>query len=379
MKIYTITCHDAYNHGASLQAFALLRYLTQCGHDVEIIDYKPAYLSNHYKLFRIDNPKWEKNLLTKLVYLGIKVPLRIPGLKRKRAFDQFTTTYLTLTKRQYRSNEELKNKLPERDVYLCGSDQIWNSLYQNGKDPAFYLDFVPGGRTKASFAASFATEEIAPYLVPVVQKWIKRLDGISVREKSGVNILNKMGIYNGKKVVDPVLLLSRGEWNEIGKKQFHNKYILVYDFDNNQLIKEIAVKISKEKNLKIYSINPGKINYADKYFRHVGPEVFISLVRDAAFIISNSFHAAVFSVLYQKNFAIVNRKESINTRMRDFLEDLNLESRLIHPHYKMKDLLNPIDYKESEFILNGKIAQSKLYLENVLHPREVREPLSGNR
>lgn len=379
MKIYTITCHDAYNHGASLQAFALLRYLTQCSHDVEIIDYKPAYLSNHYKLFRINNPKWEKNLLTKLVYLGIKVPLRIPGLKRKRAFDQFTASYLTVTKSQYRSNEELKNKLPERDVYLCGSDQIWNGLYQNGKDPAFYLDFVPEGKIKASFAASFATEEIAADLIPFVQKRIKRLDGISVREKSGISILNRMGIYNGKQVVDPALLLTRRDWNEIGKKQFHDKYILVYDFDNNQLIKEIAVKISKEKNLKIYSINPGKVNYADKYFRYAGPDVFISLVRDAAFIISNSFHAAVFSVLYQKDFAIVNRRESINTRMRDFLEDLKLESRLVHPCYKMKDLLNPIDYKESELILNGKIAQSKLYLDIVLHSGEVREPLSGNR
>lgn len=379
MKIYTITCHDAYNHGASLQAFALLRYLTQCSHDVEIIDYKPAYLSNHYKLFRINNPKWEKNLLTKLVYLGIKVPLRIPGLKRKRAFDQFTASYLTVTKSQYRSNEELKNKLPERDVYLCGSDQIWNGLYQNGKDPAFYLDFVPKGKTKASFAASFATEEIAADLIPFVQKRIKRLDGISVREKSGISILNRMGIYNGKQVVDPALLLTRRDWNEIGKKQFHDKYILVYDFDNNQLIKEIAVKISKEKNLKIYSINPGKVNYADKYFRYAGPDVFISLVRDAAFIISNSFHAAVFSVLYQKDFAIVNRRESINTRMRDFLEDLKLESRLVHPCYKMKDLLNPIDYKASELILNGKIAQSKLYLDIVLHSGEVREPLSGNR
>ncbi|WP_077602082.1 polysaccharide pyruvyl transferase family protein [Oceanobacillus sojae] len=379
MKIYTITCHGAYNHGASLQAFALLRYLTQCSHDVEIIDYKPAYLSNHYKLFRINNPKWEKNLLTKLFYLGIKVPLRIPGLKRKRAFDQFTASYLTVTKSQYRSNEELKNKLPERDVYLCGSDQIWNGLYQNGKDPAFYLDFVPKGKTKASFAASFATEEIAADLIPFVQKRIKRLDGISVREKSGISILNRMGIYNGKQVVDPALLLTRRDWNEIGKKQFHDKYILVYDFDNNQLIKEIAVKISKEKNLKIYSINPGKVNYADKYFRYAGPDVFISLVRDAAFIISNSFHAAVFSVLYQKDFAIVNRRESINTRMRDFLEDLKLESRLVHPCYKMKDLLNPIDYKESELILNGKIAQSKLYLDIVLHSGEVREPLSENR
>lgn len=96
-----------------------------------------------------------------------------------------------------------------------------------------------------------------------------------------------------------MLLLSKGEWNEIGKKQFHNKYILVYDFDNNQLIKEIAVKISK-KNLKIYSINPGKINYADKYFRHVVGGIYFTCERCSLYYFQLISCGSIFSTVSEK-------------------------------------------------------------------------------
>ena len=83
------------------------------------------------------------------------------SLKRKRAFDEFTRNNLKITKTQYKTNEDLKKNLPEADAFICGSDQIWNSLHPNGKDPAFYLNFVPSDKIKASYAASFATDSIA--------------------------------------------------------------------------------------------------------------------------------------------------------------------------------------------------------------------------
>src|ERR1700730_10319334 len=98
MKICTITCHDVYNHGASLQAYGLMKYLKDCGHDVEIINYKPDYLSNHYKIFSINSPKWEKNVIARLIYLTLKFPSRLIDLKRKKAFDRFKSKYLILTK-----------------------------------------------------------------------------------------------------------------------------------------------------------------------------------------------------------------------------------------------------------------------------------------
>ncbi|MGZ0876523.1 polysaccharide pyruvyl transferase family protein [Priestia megaterium] len=376
MKICTITCHDVYNHGASLQAYGLMKYLMNCGHEVEIIDYKPDYLSNHYNLLSIDNPKWEKNIITKSIYLTLKIPTRISGLKRKKAFDRFTSQYLTVTNSRFISNHELKRNIPYADAYICGSDQIWNTLHRNGKDPAFYLDFVPNGKIKASYAASFATDTISDEYKPMVKEKVERLEGVGVREKSGVEILKKLDINKAVHVVDPVFLLDKEDWNNIGTREFKEKYILIYDFDNSVLIKNIAIKIAKEKGYKIYTINPGKLNYADRYFKFDGPETFVSLVRNAQFIISNSFHAAVFSVIYEKDFIIVNRTEAINTRMRDLLSDLNIRERLISENYSLNQILKKIDYKKSKKILNEKITFSKKYLEDVLsRNRNVRNIL----
>ncbi len=366
MKVCTITCHDVYNHGASLQAYALLKHLTKCNHQVEIIDYKPDYLSNHYNLFSIDNPKWEKNLLTKAVYLTLKVPMRIPERKRKEAFDQFRLKHLQVTPTAYISNKHLKENIPEADAYICGSDQIWNSLHQNGKDPAFYLDFVPEEKIKASYAASFATDTIADKYKPLVKEQVEKLDGVAVREKSGVGILNQLNINRAVNVVDPVFLLDQEEWNQIGARDFDEKYILIYDFDNSQLIRRIATDIAIEKGYKIYTVNKTKQKYADRYFIFDGPETFVSLVKNAQFVISNSFHAAVFSVVYEKDFVIVNRTENINTRMRDLLDDLQLNERLVDEHYDVEELLSNINYRSVKRLLNEKINFSKQYLEDVL-------------
>ena len=113
MKICTITCHDVYNVGASLQAYALQTYLKSLGHDVKIIDYKPDYLSKDYRLDIVRNPKYDKPLL-KQAYLLATLPGRLRVLPRKKAFDSFTAKYLDLTRR-YVSNEELKADPPEAD------------------------------------------------------------------------------------------------------------------------------------------------------------------------------------------------------------------------------------------------------------------------
>ncbi|MBP1990379.1 polysaccharide pyruvyl transferase family protein [Paenibacillus eucommiae] len=366
MKICTITCHNVYNHGASLQAYGLLRYLKCCGHDVEIIDYKPKYLSNHYKLFSIDNPKWKKNILSKAIYLTLKLPKRILSLKRKKAFDEFSSKHLIITKTRFTSNNELKKNTPNADAYLCGSDQIWNCLHENGKDPAFYLDFTPSNKIKAAYAASFATDTISEEYIPVIKERVERLDGVGVREKSGVKILERMNVTNTFNVVDPVFLLEQEEWSNLGKIDFREKYILIYDFDNSILIKKLALEIAKERNCKIYNINPSKLKYADRYFNYAGPEIFIALVKNAQFVISNSFHAAVFSIVYEKDFVIVNRTEAINTRMRDLLDDLKLNERLADENYSLEKLMKKVDYSESKKILNEKIQFSKKYLKEVL-------------
>ena len=176
MKIKTITCHDVYNAGASLQSYALMTFLRNNGHDVEIIDYKPDYLSHHYDLWYIPNPKY-RNILLKYPYLLAKLPGRLKDLfsQRKKDYDNFTKNYLKLTNR-YNSIEELKKNPPLADVYFAGSDQIWNTMFNNGYDPAFYLQFGDKDTIKASYAASFAVEEQDYTYGSNIKKWLLELD-----------------------------------------------------------------------------------------------------------------------------------------------------------------------------------------------------------
>ena len=239
-------------------------------------------------------------------------------------------------------------------------------MHQNGKDPAFYLDFVPDNKIKVSYAASFATDSIDVKYKPMVKDMVSRLDGVSIREKSGVKIVEDLGIKNAINVVDPVFLLGKDDWDNVGTETFDDKYILVYDFDKSNLVEKIATDIAKEKGYKIYTINSDKPKYADKHFNLSGPSTFVSLVKNAEFVISNSFHAVVFSVIYNKNIAIVNRTENINTRMRDLLDDLQLNDRLVDGSYKIEEIIKDIDYSKSMKILQDKVMISKNYIDTVL-------------
>lgn len=367
MKVYTITCHDVYNHGASMQAYALMKYLEKNGHEVEIIDYKPSYLSTHYKLLAINNEFWKKNIVRKLIYLSLKILPRLISLKRKKAFDEFKKEYLRVTDKRYESNEELKRDLPEADIYICGSDQIWNSLHMNGRDLAFYLDFVPNYKIKFAYAASFATDDIDDKFKSMVKNAVSKLDGVGIREKSGVEIVKRLGINNAVNVVDPVFLLEKEEWDKIATETFNEKYLLVYDFDNSELVEKIAVEIASKKGLKIYTINANKPKYADKSFNLRGPKTFVSLVKNAEFVVSNSFHAVVFSTIYEKNIAVVNRAENINTRMRDLLYMLNLNDRLIDNNYDIDKIDSDINYAISKNTIKEKINDSKEFIDFFLN------------
>ena len=365
MKIKTITCHDVYNSGASLQAYALMKYLQNNGHEVEIIDYKPDYLSNHYKLSAVSNPKYEKKLILKYIYLALKLPQRILALRMKKKYDEFKHKYLNITQIRYSSNEELKSNPPEADVYICGSDQVWNSKFKNGKDPAFYLDFVPKGKVRAAYAASFATENIDNDLKEITKERIEKIDFIGVREISALNILEYLGVDKGIQVMDPVFLLSKEEWinmtYEIEKKE---KYIFVYDFDGNELIKEIALKMAKEKNVKVYTVF--KCDYSDKVIEKMGPIDFISYIKSAEFVISNSFHGTAFSIIFEKQFIVINRSESINTRMRDLLKVLNINERLIDENYNFSLIDKKINYNEVNKHRELNVENSKEYLKSIL-------------
>ncbi|MBO7581400.1 MAG: polysaccharide pyruvyl transferase family protein [Bacteroidaceae bacterium] len=313
MKICTITCQNADNHGARLQCYALVRHLQKQGHDVKVIDYRPYYMRG-FRLWY-----WPGISIKGWIKFFWCFPDRMRKVLRHRDFDAFSKKYIPLT-RVYYCIEELRKDPPEADMYIAGSDQIWNTTFPNGTDPGYYLDFGSKEVRRESFAASFATTEVVPSAREFVKENLKRFDKITVREQSALKILEDLGCH-GTLQEDPVFLLSAEEWNEIADGTGEGeKYVLVYDFYADQKIREEAQLLAKEKALKIYAICPHELRYADKNFVYAGPETFVSLIKNASYVVSNSFHGTVFAMIYHVPFKVVDRPDGLNVRMHDLLE-----------------------------------------------------------
>lgn len=365
MKIKTITCQKVNNHGANLQAYALMHYLEDLGNDVEIIDYFPEYFKP-FRPFVCSNSKYEVNSIIRFLYLSAKLPGRLKTYlqykksDRKKNFEAFRDKYYRLTD-TYESFEELKANPPKADLYIAGSDQIWNTMMNNGKDPAYYLQFAPKNTTTATYAASFSVSEIPDELKEQTKNYIESIDFVSVREKSALKILDDLGIQNGQAVLDPVFLLDKKQWSKIESNIIlDDEYVLVYDFEDSDIVKSFAVKYAQKHNLKIYSLYKNK--YCDKSFENFGPDVFLSLIKNAEFIVSNSFHATAFSLIYEKEFAVIKRQEGINSRMVDLLESVGINDRIADSYQDF----NSINYNFVKEKLEIEVEKSKGYLKEVL-------------
>lgn len=357
MKINTITCHHVYNTGASLQAYALATYLKGQGHQVRIVDYIPEYL-RHYRLWgRVSNPRYDLPVLRTMYNLA-KLPSRIMARRsvRKKRFDCFTQTHLPLTEKHYSSFEALMQDPPRADLYLAGSDQIWNTVFPNGRDPAFYLQFAPEGTIRASYAASFAGHRLEPEYRAQSAAWLSTLDHIAVRESSGLEILQDLGIDSGIHVVDPVFLLDVAQWDALCPPvDFGERYVLIYDFDNNPTLRRAAQELAAKHGLKLYTLQ--NLGYGHRSFPDAGPIEFVQLIRGADYVMSNSFHATAFSLIYRRPYLTVDREEAINARMQDLNRLAGLENRK-HPD-------EPIDWEDVHRRLGQRIAASKAYLEKI--------------
>lgn len=338
--IRTITCHNVYNYGASLQAYALQQYLTNIGYNVEIINYIPKYLNLRYKPFFI-SPESKYYKISKIFppILLIKLYTNRYMFKswgRKRRFDLFTSTYLKLTDKVYKNINDLIANPPVANIYIAGSDQIWNSEMPNGKDPSFYLQFGPPTVQRVSYAASFGITSLAQKNIPQITKWLKSFDKISVREESGIKIIQQLDI-NKKitKTIDPVFLLSPHEWRDLYKsstaKIVDKPYILLYDFLQNDIkVKELTLKLSEQKGLPIISVNDYmEVSYATKNINNAGPIEFLQLIDNAAYVVSTSFHATAFSILFHKDFFTFPLKGLNNSsRMENLLSICKISDRL---------------------------------------------------
>lgn len=378
-KIKIITTYHVYNYGASLQAYALMQYLMLRGHEVEVIKYQPPYLSVKYD-YKWVNPesKAAKYWVTRWIYRIAKYVQRQTTMLRKRAFDDFTRNVIKETKESYTSYDQLKNNVPIADVYICGSDQIWNVFYETGRDPAFYLNFVPQGKRKISYAASFSYLDVGEEMRKKIGQYLESFHSISVREYQGVELLVSMGL-TGTWVLDPVFLIKKEKWDEFSKmgtidnKLLKEPYLLIYDFENNQHLKLAAIDYAKKKHLKIYNVNDTySRRYADKNFSNAGPYEFVQLICNCSAFMSNSFHGTAFSFIFKKPFWVFKRnRHAVNSRMESLLYMFEEKKRMIgsfDDYMKVRDC--DIDWDNIEIINTHYLKISESFLKNAICDEE---------
>ena len=166
-------------------------------------------------------------------------------------------------------------------------------------------------------------------------------------------------------VCDPVFLLNRKHWEGLlPQGQKTERYLLVYDTEKSDIVKSVAQRIAKAKKLKIYNVSAFRIGYADKELWASSPLDFVQLIRDAEYVVSNSFHATAFSMIFERNFCVINRSEHINERMKSLLMNYMLDDRLVTDY--SESLLNDINFSEVLLPLQEDIDHSKHYLNEAL-------------
>ena len=217
------------------------------------------------------------------------------------------------------------------DAYIVGSDQVWNPTHTGGYDPAYYLEFAKEGSRRISYAASLGTNYIVSKYKEPMQKALKSFTGISVRERSVQGAVSELTGKPVEVVLDPTLLLDKEDYDEIKvKSNYKQPYILIYSIEKNPQLIELANKISVSLGMPVLQRRPmgGLINQLEPFYTSDAGE-FLGHIESAAYVITNSFHGTVFSILYEKPFVSMLHSDT-GSRTEDLLEELGLSSHILY-------------------------------------------------
>ena len=332
MKIGIITIHKIINYGSVLQAFALQKTCEGMGVETEIIDYtfpNKFHRNNPYVLDQ-DKISYESKWIKLLFGWAL--------LRQHRGIRSFIRNYQRLTPHKYNSPEALKKDAPQYDVYISGSDQLWSPRHCNG-DPAFMLDFAPDSARKISYASSIGSLDIPKELEPQYCSLLSRYSQLSVREKSGVEIIKKFTRKEVRSVLDPTLLLNHNAWNKIAvpkrlvKKKYILCYLLNYSFNAFPYADNLVGHIQKETGYEVVRVArpPHHLTIRHNHYRiGASPEEFLALVRDAEIVVTTSFHGTAFALNYGRPvFSVIKDRGSHDCRQSDLLRQLGLEQQII--------------------------------------------------
>lgn len=347
-KIGILTFHCAHNYGAVLQCYALQETLKKLGYDVEIIDYRPKYIVNAYKIFNMHhfisrNPiKMAKKCFNEFLSIYMRI-------KRYYVFEKFINKKLKLS--EYLINNEIPSKY---DIYIIGSDQIWNPKITNNFDRIYFCQFKfnKGNRKYIAYAASMEAKKLSAYEKTYYRNNLKNFDTISVRENQLAELLQPLTSKKIFTVLDPTLLLTSTTWKKIIDRPILNKkYVLVYQVRYNKNTHIIAKNIAKQIGGIVVEISSdASFKMRRNLKQSASPIEFLNYIMNAAFVVTTSFHGTAFSIIFERPFYCIHLDDESDSRSYSLLSYLGLSDRMIS--FYDKPSLNNIQYKHTRNLLN---------------------------
>jgi len=350
------------NYGGILQAYALQKYLKKFDNlDVYNLDFRTQWHINDSRIFNLYG-----NVKSKIGQIIFSL-LRYSHLaKRKKRTEFFKLKYFNFTERFYSSDQFVKLP-PKADIYITGSDQVFNP---NGKYiDVFFLNFKKKNFKKIAYAASFGINEFTAEIEDKIKPLLLDFDAMSCREKSGTDFLNKISSKNVIHSVDPSFLLSKDEWLEIIQKpKISEKYILIYALASDDKLLLIAKKIKEKTGNKIVCIRSNSRDFidADIVDYSCGPAEFLGYIQRAEFVVTDSFHGTVFSIIFEKFFFTYISRPDVSTRILSLIDIIGAKENLITDSNLNDFKFSLIIKKYNLTQLENQIEISKNYINNLI-------------
>lgn len=348
-KLALITLHHVKNYGSVLQTYATQYYFEKMSLKVQVIDYRRKWETGYGYWFYLQD-RSIIGVLRQIMYFPSK-------FKQKKIFDKFLSENINLTNTQYKTEKDFISKPIYADIYCTGSDQVWNSGWNNGIISEYYLSFVKkqNGEKKISFAASFGQEKISVEEANIIENNLRDYDLITVRETKAKNILKDQLGLDSTVILDPTLQIPAEHWRELAKDQYNREtdYVLLIQLNRNKEFDTFSVRFAQDKGKKLVRlclridqlILPGK--------HVVLPEVkrYISLIDQASYILTDSFHAISFCINLNKQFYCWYPNH-YSSRLSSIIELLSLQDRVIDDENLSKKQQSDINYNTiNEYII----------------------------
>ena len=319
---YNIHCNFT-NYGSALQTWALSQAIKKCGYKHVLIDYCPDILADKDPLNPYKN-MWDKDEESKKM-----VELTMPAIHENYyKFDAFYSNRFNRSKPYTSTN--FKDSTKEVDGYLCGSDTIF-CTDEFGFDDGYYANYSVMKGNAVSYAASFGDPYFTEETYQILNERIKNFKALGIREDQMIPYLKQHTTVPVQRTIDPTLLLTADDYAEIiGKNTEKDKYLLLYSRRYSPRMEEYAEKLALDNGWKIIDISLRATNAEKGHIMRydAGVEEFLSLVKHAEYIVTNSFHGMIFSVQFKRPFVIFSREQCDN-KIEELLQLFGIPDRML--------------------------------------------------